>query len=146
MRSTTHSAVERVSDRGLRVATAVVALTGIAIAGYLTWAHFSDSAVVCVRGGGCETVQRSSYSEVAGAPVALLGLVAYSTLLSLVLWDSPSARMAAAAVALVAVLFSVYLLVLQVFVIDAICIWCVANDVLVAPLLAVLTALRLRSQ
>jgi uncharacterized membrane protein len=38
-----------------------------------------------------------------------------------------------------------YLLVLQLFVIDAVCIWCLANDVFIAPALAVLTALRLRS-
>lgn len=133
------------SDRALRLALGLVALAGMTIAGYLTWAHYSDSAVVCVRGGGCETVQRSSYSEVAGIPVALLGLVAYTTLLALVVWDSPTARLAAAAIALVSLLFSAYLLVLQLFVIDAICIWCVANDVLIAPLLAVLTSLRLRA-
>ena len=38
-----------------------------------------------------------------------------------------------------------YLLALQLFVIDAVCAWCLVNDVVVAPLLAVLTALRLRS-
>ena len=40
---------------------------------------------------------------------------------------------------------SVYLLVLQLFVIDAVCSWCVANDVVIAPALALLTGLRLRS-
>jgi uncharacterized membrane protein len=135
-----------VSDRALRLAAAVVALAGIAVASYLTWAHYSDSAVICVRGGGCETVQRSSYSEVAGIPVAVLGLVAYATLLALVVWDSGAARLLAAAIALVAVLFSAYLLVVQLFVIDAVCVWCVGNDVLIAPLLAVLTALQLRTR
>jgi len=38
-----------------------------------------------------------------------------------------------------------YLLVLQLFVIDAVCVWCMVNDVVIAPLLALLTALRLRS-
>jgi uncharacterized membrane protein len=38
-----------------------------------------------------------------------------------------------------------YLLALQLFVIDAVCVWCLANDVLIAPALAVLTGLRLRS-
>ena len=60
-------------------------------------------------------------------------------------WDSPWVRLGAATLALVGLLFSLYLLALQLFVIDAICVWCLANDVLIAPALAVLTGLRLRS-
>ena len=48
-------------------------------------------------------------------------------------------------IAFVGLAFSLYLLVLQLFVIDAVCTWCVVNDVVVAPLLAVVTALRLRT-
>ncbi|HEY6113563.1 MAG TPA: vitamin K epoxide reductase family protein [Gaiellaceae bacterium] len=133
------------TDRALRLAAAIVALAGVGVAGYLTWVHFDDAALVCVAGGGCETVQESEYAEIAGLPVAALGLVAYSIVLGLVAWDSPAARLAAATIALVGLLFSTYLLVLQLFVIDAVCVWCIANDVVIAPLLALLTALRLRS-
>ena len=133
------------TDRALRLAAAIVALAGVGVAGYLTWVHFDDAALVCVAGGGCETVQESEYAETAGVPVAALGLVAYSIVLGLVAWDSPSARLAAATIALVGLLFSMYLLVLQLFVIDAVCVWCMVNDVVIAPLLALLTALRLRS-
>jgi len=133
-----------VSDRTLRIAAALAALAGIAVAGYLTWAHFADSPVVCVAGGGCETVQKSDYAEIAGVPVALLGLVAYTIVLALVAWDSSAARLGAATLAFVGLLFSMYLLALQLFVIDAVCVWCLANDVVIAPALAVLTSLRLR--
>jgi uncharacterized membrane protein len=133
------------TDHALRLAAAIVALSGMAVAGYLTWAHYSQSAVICVAGGGCETVQSSDYAIIAGVPVAGLGLVAYGLILALIAWDSPSARLSAATIALVGLLFSVYLIALQLFVIDATCIWCLANDVLIAPSLAVLTALRLRS-
>lgn len=133
------------SDRALRLLAALVALAGIAVAGYLTWAHYGGDTVVCPIGGGCETVQGSEYAELAGAPVAVLGLSAYILMLGLLVWDTVVARLAAAAVALAGLLFSLYLLVVQLFVIDAICIWCLANDVVVAPALAVLTALRLRS-
>ena len=133
------------SDRTLRIAAILVALAGIGVAGYLTWVHFDEGALVCVAGGGCETVQESEYAEIAGVPVALLGLGAYLVLLGLLLWDSVRVRLAAAMLALVGLLFSLYLLALQLFVIDAVCVWCLANDVVIAPLLAVLTALRLRS-
>jgi uncharacterized membrane protein len=132
------------SDRALRGLAAAVAAAGIAVAGYLTWSHFGDGSLVCPVGGGCETVQESEYAEVTGIPVALVGLVAYVVLLALVAWDTPSARLAAAALALIGVIFSGYLLVVQLFVLDAICIWCLANDVVIAPALALLTALRLR--
>jgi uncharacterized membrane protein len=134
-----------VTDRSLRIAAAVVAMVGVAVAGYLTWVHFDDAALVCVAGGGCETVQESTYAAVAGIPVALLGLGAYLLVLGLIAWDAPTARLGAAMVALIGLLFSMYLLALQLFVIDAVCVWCMANDVVVAPLLTVLTALRLRS-
>ena len=133
------------SDCALRLAAGLLALAGLAIAGYLTWVHFDDAALVCVADGGCETVQESEYAEVAGVPVAMLGLGAYAVVLGLVVWDSPSARLGAAMLALVGLVFSMYLLALQLFVIDAVCMWCLANDVLIAPLLALLTALRLRS-
>jgi uncharacterized membrane protein len=134
-----------VSDRSLRLAARALALAGLAVAGYLTWVHFDDAALVCVAGGGCETVQQSEYAEIAGIPVALLGLGSYTAVLGLVIWDTPNARLGAAMLALVGLVFSLYLLALQLFVIDAVCVWCLANDVVIAPLLAVVTALRLRS-
>ena len=133
------------TDRTLRLTAGAAALAGLGLAGYLTWVHFDDSALVCVAGGGCETVQESVYAEIAGIPVAMLGLGGYAVMLGVIVWDTPTARLGAAMLALVGLVFSLYLLALQLFVIDAVCVWCLANDVVIAPLLAVLTALRLRS-
>ena len=130
------------SDRALRAAVALVALAGVAVAGYLTYVHYQPDALICTSGGGCETVQESSYAEVAGIPVALLGLLGYVAVLVLVAWDSELARTLAAAIALVAAGFAVYLIVLQAFVIDAWCIWCLVNDLVIVPLLAVTTVWR----
>jgi len=134
-----------VNDRTLRVAAGCVALAGVAVAGYLTWVHYDRGALVCVAGGGCETVQRSSYAELAGIPVALLGLVAYTIVFALVIWDTSNARLGAAILGIVGLAFSAYLLVLQLAVIDAVCGWCMTNDIVIAPLLAIVTALRLRT-
>ena len=71
--------------------------------------------------------------------MALLGLVAYLAVLGLVAWDSELARTLAAALALVALGFAGYLVVVQAFVIDAWCVWCLVNDLVIVPLLAVLT-------
>jgi uncharacterized membrane protein len=131
-----------VSDRALRVAVALVALAGVAVAGYLTYVHYQPDALICTSGGGCETVQESSYAELAGIPVALLGLLGYVAVLVLVAWDSELARTLAAAIALTAAGFAVYLIVLQAFVIDAWCVWCLVNDLVIVPLLAITTVWR----
>jgi len=133
-----------VSDRALRVAVAVVATAGVGVAAYLTWVHYHPEALVCTKGGGCETVQHSHYAVLLGVPIAVFGLAAWVAVLALVIWDSPLARLLVAAVALVAVVFAAYLVILQLVVIDAVCVWCMANDVVLVPLLAILSVLRLR--
>ena len=132
------------TDRQLRVAIAALALVGAAIAGYLTYAHYADRSVFCISGGsGCEKVQQSSYAEVAGIPVALLGLCAYIALFLTALSAGRTAVAAGAAIALTGVLFSLWLLYAQLALIDAVCQWCLANDVVVT-LAAVAAVLRLR--
>jgi len=134
-----------VSDRALRVAVAVLALAGAAIAAYLTYTHFAHTTVACpIGGGGCETVQESSYSELVGIPVALLGLLLYVAVLALVAWDDERARALVAVLAGAGLAFALYLLAVQIWVIDAICAWCVANDVVLA-LLTLAALARLRS-
>jgi uncharacterized membrane protein len=135
-----------VSDRALRAGVALVALAGTAVAGYLTYVHYRPDALICTGSGGCETVQESSYAELVGIPVALLGLLAYVAVLALVAWDSEMARTAVAAIALGAAAFAAYLVVLQAFVIDAWCVWCLVNDLLFVPLLAILAVCRVLRQ
>ena len=130
------------TDRALRVAAALVAVAGAGVAGYLTYVHYRPASLICTGGGGCETVQESSYAELFGIPVALLGLLAYLVVAGLVLWDTELARTLAAAIALGGLAFAAYLIVLQAFVIDAWCVWCAVNDFVVAPLLAALTVWR----
>ena len=79
-----------------------------------------------------------------GIPLATLGLAAWIAALVLTVWDSELARTLIVALALVAIAFAVYLVVLQLFVLDAVCIWCMINDVVLVPLLAVLAFVRLR--
>jgi uncharacterized membrane protein len=131
-----------VSDRSLRVAVAVLALAGLGIAAYLTYARDAHAAIVCTT-GGCETVQSSDYAEVIGIPVAVLGLAGYAGILVTAFLRSEPARVAGAALALGGLVFSVYLIFVQVFAIEAFCVWCLASD-LVMALLAVAAVARLR--
>ena len=131
--------------RGLRAVLAVLAVAGFLISAYLTWTYMNGAAPVCVGGsGGCETIQTSRYSEILGVPVAALGLFAYATMLVCAVLRGEKGALSGAFVALVGVLFSAYLSYLELFVLRAICQWCVASALLVVAYL-VLGTLRLRN-
>jgi uncharacterized membrane protein len=57
------------------VGLALLGLPGIGVAAYLTYSHWADRPTVCGGVGQCELVQTSEYSDIAGVPVALLGLL-----------------------------------------------------------------------
>lgn len=128
----------------LRILLGLVAVAGIAVSTYLTYVHYQPEALVCTGGGGCEKVQDSEYATMAGIPIAVLGLAMWVAVAGLVAWDAPIARTLTATLALASLAFAAYLVALQLFVIDAICVWCVINDVVLVPLLALLAILRLR--
>jgi uncharacterized membrane protein len=129
-----------------RVALLALAVLGALISAYLTWTHFAGLTPVCTGSGeGCETVQSSRYASVLGIPVALLGLIAYGGLIfSTVLWRELGIYLGFL-ISLVGTLFSGYLTYLEIFVIGALCQWCLASAaIMVAALVcATLAALPL---
>jgi uncharacterized membrane protein len=130
------------SERVLRTIAGVLALAGIGVAVYITAVEAGGGSPQCLAGGhGCETVANSSYSHIAGVNVAVFGIVGYAILLLCALLPGDPARIAGPATALIGFGFSLYLTYLELFVIDAICQWCVASAVLMT-LLLVVTALR----
>lgn len=128
----------------LRGAIAALAVVGGAIAAYLTYVHYAHVAPICTT-GGCEQVQRSRYAELAGIPVALLGLVAYAGLAGTAALRGVAAAFAGVLVAFVGVAFSGYLLWAQLGPIGAICQWCIGNDVVITTV-AVLCIRRLLTE
>ena len=128
------------NDRRLRLVMAALALATTAIAAYLVRVHYSGGAVVCAS-GGCETVQHSRYSAIFGVPVALIGLLGSAAILASLLRTGTVERAAGLFLTVFGLVFAVYLVVLQVAVIGAVCEWCVVNDALLA-VLALLAAWR----
>lgn len=122
-----------------------LASLGLLVSAYLTWVHFAGLEPVCVAGShGCETVQVSRYATVLSVPVAVLGLAAYAGLLLAAGSRGEIGAYLGFVVALVGTLFSAYLTYLEVFVIGAICQWCVASAAIMAAALAC-AALRISS-
>lgn len=128
----------------LRRAIAAASIVGGAVAAYLTYVHYAHVSPICTT-GGCEKVQSSSYAELAGVPVALLGVIAYVVILATTAVRGIAAAFAGAVVALGGTAFSGYLLWAQIARIHAICQWCVGNDVIVA-VVAVLCVARMLTE
>ncbi len=110
---------------------ALLAVLELAIAIYLEYQRARGHSVACpIGGGGCETVQESRYSELAGIPLPILGLIGAGTVLVTTLLRDPRARTVAFVLAVAGGLFSLYLAGLQAFEIDAYCAWCLASAVI----------------
>ena len=128
--------------RTLRLASFVVAAAGLGVAGYLTAVHYGGGSPVCAIAHGCATVQQSEYASLAGVPVALLGVVGYAAILAGLAIDNEAARTGTALLALAGAGFSIWLTYVEVFTLEAICIWCVASAICMV-VLAALSAVRL---
>jgi uncharacterized membrane protein len=129
----------------LRLATAVLAAIGIGIAGYLTYVHYAGINPICVAGsGGCEKVQTSTWADLGGIPVAVLGLAGYVCILASLLLPDDLGQMVAALLSFIGLGFSAYLTYRELFTIHAVCQWCVASAV-VMTLLAAASVARLLS-
>jgi uncharacterized membrane protein len=116
------------SARSLRITLTVLTVAGLGIAGYLTYVHYAEIQPVCTAGDSCIKVQSSVYSELAGVPVALIGLLGYVSILGLLLArENENTRFAMMALTLVGFAFSGYLTYRELFSIHAICEWCATS-------------------
>jgi uncharacterized membrane protein len=122
-------------------AIAIVSTLGLLVSGYLTYVHYADVEALCSAISDCTRVQNSDFSDLAGIPVAVLGLLGYIGVLVSLRIPGENARLATALLAFVGFGYSAYLTYVELFRIDAICQWCVASALLMAAL-AVLAARR----
>ena len=124
-----------------RQAIALLALIGFFIALYL-WLHqIGVGGELRCGTGGCDTVQASRWARQLGIPVALYGVVGYAVILAVALaalrpaaLGNPRPARWLLALSSVGVLFTAWLTYLELFVIHAICRWCVASAVVMAAI------------
>jgi uncharacterized membrane protein len=119
----------------------VLSALGIAVSLYLTYLYFSNSpSAFCLEGSGCDTVRESPYSRILGIPVSLLGVIGYSLIFALALISiSYQARwILLYFLSLAGATFSLYLTYVELFVIKAICAYCLASAVIVSFILIML--------
>ena len=133
----------------LTAAGLALSLLGAGISGYLTVEHGQGAGPICVFGQGCEVVSQSTYASLWGVPTAAFGLLMYLSLTVLYgvrIFASPplqveqAFRIAATAVILAGTGVSAWLTYVELYVLYAVCIWCVASAAIVTLLLAAAVA------
>jgi uncharacterized membrane protein len=125
---------------GRRVVLALAAL-GLGLSTYLTVEHYTGSTTLACSASGvvdCVKVTTSPQSVVFGVPVAVWGLLYYAGMTVLALppaWRRPGLHPARLTAAVAGVAVALYLLYAELFILDAICLWCTAVHVVAAALL-----------
>jgi len=137
-----------------RMGAALLSLVGLFVSAYLYLYKIGRIGSLACGTGGCETVQASAWSRVAGVEVALIGVVGYAALLAVSLAalrpernDRWGPMTLLTVLAGLGVLFTAYLTYIELFVIRAICRWCVGSAVIIVAvfLLALLDRRRARA-
>lgn len=121
-----------------RMGAALLSLLGLLLSAYLYLYKIGRIGTLACGNGACETVQTSEWSRFAGVEVALIGVLGYGLLFAVALlalqpalagrgW--PAKLLTALAVG--GVLFTAYLTYVELFVIGAICRWCVGSAAII---------------
>jgi uncharacterized membrane protein len=133
-----------------RMLAALVALAGLFVALYLALYKLGYIGTLVCAVGSCEVVQTSKWATLLGFPVAVWGVAYYVAVLALCLAglsprlvDSRQLSQLLVVMTATGVLVSAWLTYLELFVIHAICQWCVASAIL-ATILFVVSLLDLR--
>jgi uncharacterized membrane protein len=130
-----------------------MSLVGLFVSAYLYLYKIGRIGTLACGSGGCETVQASPWSRIAGVEVALIGVLGYAGLLVAALISLQPAFVGKRwppnlllILASLGMLFTLYLTSLELFVIHAICRWCVGSAAIITSIfvLALLEHRRLR--
>ncbi len=108
-----------------------IAFVGFMDSIYLTTIHYMEQVPGCGEDGGCGEVAASEYSTILGIPISIGGIGYYVTIIFLSIWWIDKANSLVPKVMLIlsvpAFLFSIWLVHLQLNVIDAICFYCMVS-------------------
>ena len=138
-------------DNRLRKIIIGLAILGLLVSIYMTIYKVTNNEAMCIGSGGCSVVNASRYSEVNGIPVALIGVGGYAAILALLFLErrpgffQENGTMLLFGVSLVGFLFTLYLIVVEVFFIKAYCPFCLTSQA-VMTIIFILSVTRLIKQ
>lgn len=109
-----------------------LSLCGLCLSSYLAWVYLHNQAPVCTITHGCATVARSHWARPMGIPMPVFGLLGYAALFVSACTRGERARTVGMVLTVFAIVISLTLTYLEINVIHAICIWCMASAVCAA--------------
>jgi uncharacterized membrane protein len=134
-------------DRKLSRASYILAFLGFIDALYLLIIKLSNNKALCIQGiGDCWSVNLSKYSEIAGVPISILGMAAYLAIIVLLFLETKSpfwrnnSPILIFGITLAGTLYSIYLTYIEIYVLKAICPFCVFSALIILGLLGVAIA------
>ena len=123
-------------DKKLYWASIVFTVIGLAVSIYTTIEKLTNHSRMCLGNGNCQTVLSSSYAEIRGFPVSGVGIIGYVAILVALILEvkggrffKENATLAIFGMTLIGFLFTLYLIYLEIFVIKALCPFCVTSQV-----------------
>lgn len=129
--------------RGFYLAAAFLSLVGLADSIYLTIERLAGHAVRCTITNGCNEVLGSAYATIMGVPLSALGALAYFTVFSLAILTAfgyQTARALLFYLVALMLLFTIWLFILQAFVLHAFCQFCLLSAAITFLLAALVAA------
>jgi uncharacterized membrane protein len=136
-----------------RQAIAVLALVGFFVSLYLWFYKIGVIGGLKCGTGSCEYVQTSRWATLLGQPVALYGVAGYLVLFLIALaglqprfLSNPGPTRLLAALALAGFAFTLYLTYLELFVIHAVCRWCMGSAVIITLITVIAVPAVLRGE
>ncbi len=146
----THPAESIKQKRGFRLnlwhISLFLILIGTLVSGYLTYVKLTAEPMLCIEGSvfNCATVQNSAWASIMGVPIAYLGLAMYLILGGITLLENAGDFMRENSlllqfiIGLFAWLYSMWLVYVQVVLLQALCQWCLTHELVITILFGII--------
>lgn len=129
----------------------VLTIIGLLVSIYMTIYKLTDNNAMCLGSGDCSTVNASRYAEVNGIPVAVLGILGYAAILATLYFETrtgffkQNGTLMIFGMALTGFLFTLWLIYAEIFLINALCPFCITSQTAMT-LIFILSIIRLVRQ
>jgi len=129
----------------------VLVVLGLLVSIYMTIYKITSNKSMCLGSGDCSTVNSSRYSEVNGIPVAIIGILGYLAILAVLYFEKRNSffkqngTLMIFGMALTGFLFTIWLIYVEVALINAICPFCLTSQAAMT-LIFIIAVIRLIKQ
>jgi len=139
-------------DKWLYRSLVILTIIGLGVSIYMTIYKLTDNNAMCLGSGDCSAVNASRYSEVNGIPVAVVGVIGYAAILTLLYLErqglgfiNENGTLLVFGLALTGFLFTAWLIYVEIALIKALCPFCITSQIAMT-LIFILSTIRLVRQ